>query len=333
MLITRTCPAPAGIDSGTHSSRVLIMNDSQALDAYSQIVTKVAAEAMPSLASLRVGRHGQTLPAGLGSAVALSADGYLVTAAHVVAAGPAGVAVFADGSESRFQLAGADPLSDLAVVQVENGGRPVSPGDADELRVGQLVVAIGSPLGFAGTVTAGVVSALGRALPVPGTGRVIEDVIQTDAALNPGNSGGALLDSRGRLVGINTAVAGAGLGLAVPFNHVTQGIIANLISRGAHTRAFLGVGGVGRRLSPVQSRAAGQTEAVEVLQITPGSPADRAGVRTGDWLLELAGTRLSEAGDLQRLLVGELVSRAVPLRILRGPRVIEKSVRPSKLQY
>jgi S1-C subfamily serine protease len=177
-------------DIGTHSSRVLVMSEQQALDAYSQIVTKVAAEAMPSLASLRVGRGRRNLPAGLGSAVVLSGDGYLVTAAHVVAAGSSGVAVFANGVESQFRLAGADPLSDLAVVQVEAGGAPVNTGDADELRVGQLVVAIGSPLGFAGTVTAGVVSALGRALPLPGNSRVIENVIQTDAALNPGNSGG-----------------------------------------------------------------------------------------------------------------------------------------------
>jgi S1-C subfamily serine protease len=308
------------------------MSDSAALDAYSQIVTQVAAGAMPALASLRVGGSGSRSMAGLGSAVALAPDGILVTAAHVVQAGSRGVAAFGDGTESPFRLLGADPLSDLAVVQVEARTQPIPTGNADDLQVGQLVVAIGSPLGFAGTVTAGVVSALGRALPIPQAGRVIENVIQTDAALNPGNSGGALLNSRGQLVGINTAVAGVGLGLAVPVNPATQIILGNLIRSGVHTRAFLGVAGIGRRLSHDLATLTGQDKAVEVLQVTPGSPADRAGLRTGDLVLALAGTRLHDAGDLQRLLVGETIRRELPLKFLRRGKLREATVRPAELR-
>ena len=309
------------------------MRDSQALDAYSQTVTKVTAAAMPSIASLRIGSTRGRGPVGLGSAVAITNDGYLLTAAHVVAGGPRGTAVFGDGTEAGFRLVGADPLSDLAVVHIDEATVSIARGNADDLQVGELVVAIGSPLGFSGTVTAGVVSALGRALPVPQLARVIENVIQTDAALNPGNSGGALLDGQAELVGINTAVAGVGLGLAVPFNSATQTIISNLISTGTHRRAFIGVAGVGRPLAPAAALSAGQDEAVEVMQVTPGSPADNAGVRSGDLILELAGVALKDTGDLQRLLVGEIIDRPVMLRLMRGRRVRELTVRPSQLRY
>jgi serine protease Do len=309
------------------------MRDSLALDAYSQVVTRVAAAAMPAIASLRVGTHGtRRSPVGLGSAVVITPDGYLVTAAHVVSASSRGSAVFSDGTEAQFTAIGADPLSDLAVVRVDVPTTGIPLGNADSLQVGQLVVAIGSPLGFTGTLTAGVVSALGRALPVPRSGRVIEKVIQTDAALNPGNSGGGLLDSSGELVGINTAVAGVGLGLAVPFNPTTQQIISNLMKHGKHTRAFFGVAGAGRLLAGSDAHLAGQARAVEVLQVTQGSPADFAGIRTGDLLLEVAGMQLTGAGDLQRVLVGELVRRSVPVKLLRRSRIQELVVRPSELQ-
>ena len=305
--------------------------DSQALDAYSQIVTKVAAAALPSLASLRI-MGTRRSPVGLGSAVALTGDGYLVTAAHVVANGARGVAVLGDGIEATFRPVGTDALSDLAVVRVDTGARAIPAGNADDLQVGQLVVAIGSPLGFAGTVTAGVVSSLGRALPVPQAGRVIENVIQTDAALNPGNSGGALLNSAGELVGINTAVAGVGLGLAVPFNPVTQRIITDLMRTGYHARAYLGVAGTSRRLPAASARAAGQNHAVEIMQVTPGSPADRAGLRPGDLLLELDGTPMNGPNDLQRLLVGDLIARQVLLKLLRDSRMQNVTVQPEQLR-
>src|SRR5581483_6760883 len=184
-----------------------------ALDAYSRVVTRVAEALLPSVASLRVGADGWAK--GSGSAVAISVAGFLVTSAHVVAGAARGSAAFGDGPEAPYHVTGPDRLSDLAVVRVTGRGlEPARLGDAGRLRVGQLVVAVGNPLGFAGSVSAGVVSALGRSLPTRG-GRVVDNVIQTDAALNPGNSGGALADGSGRVVGINTAVAGVGLGLAV----------------------------------------------------------------------------------------------------------------------
>src|SRR3984885_10574361 len=216
------------------------------LDAYSQVVTKVAAELTPKVASLRVPRPGGGAGEGLGSAVLFTGDGFLLTNAHVVGRAQGGTALFGDGTSAPFRVVGADPLSDLAVVRSAGDTPPPAElGEADELVVGQLVVAVGNPLGLAGSVTAGVVSALGRSLPTrDGRGavaRLVEDVIQTDAALNPGNSGGALADANARVVGINTAVAGIGLGLAVPINVTTRRIIGALMRDGRVRRAYLGV--------------------------------------------------------------------------------------------
>ena len=222
------------------------MEASHPLDAYSQIVSAVAERLTPKVASLRVPR-GQGPGRGrgqggesLGSAVVFTGDGFLLTNAHVVGKSTSGTASFSDGTSAPFRVVGADPLSDLAVLRA-NGPtpEPAELGEADKLVVGQLVVAVGNPLGLAGSVTAGVVSALGRSLPA--RDRVIEDVIQTDAALNPGNSGGALADADARVVGINTAVAGIGLGLAVPINDTTRRIIAALIQDGRVRRAYLGL--------------------------------------------------------------------------------------------
>ena len=203
------------------------------LDAYSQTVSAVAADLTGKVAAVRTGR-------GSGSAV-VTGDGILVTNAHVVGQARRGRADFVDGTQVEVAVVGTDPLSDLAVLRAVRGSLPppVALGDADGLVVGQLVVAVGNPLGLAGSVTAGVVSALGRALPTRSgaAGRVVEDVIQTDAALNPGNSGGALADSRARVVGINTAVAGVGLGLAVPVNATTRRIVATLLADGRVRRA------------------------------------------------------------------------------------------------
>src|SRR4051794_23453216 len=213
-----------------------------ALDAYSRIVTAVAAEVTQHVAALQVTtRDGR---GGAGSAVVVSADGLLLTNAHVVGQAAAGRAVFSDGSEADVDVVGADPLSDLAVVRARSATPPPAVlGNAETLRVGQLVVAVGNPLGLAGSVTAGVVSGLGRSLPTRDgrTARVVEDVIQTDAALNPGNSGGALADSSSRVVGINTAVAGWGLGLAVPMNDTSRRIIAALTDDGRVRRSYLGL--------------------------------------------------------------------------------------------
>ena len=259
------------------------MNSADPLDAYSRAVVGVAESLAPAVASLRVQRRTRRgrMPAGAGSGVTLTHDGFILTAAHVVA-GPAtgGRAAFTDGRELPFSVLGRDALSDLAIVRTEDGGlTPAKLGDADDLRVGQLVVAIGNPHGFEGSVTAGVVSALGRALPAPAgrrAARIIENVIQTDAALNPGSSGGALADGRGHVVGINTAVAGIGLGLAVPINPATRRIIGALMSEGRVRRAFVGVAGGPRPLPPRVRARWGDRTGVEVVEVVAGSPADRS---------------------------------------------------------
>jgi S1-C subfamily serine protease len=307
-----------------------------ALDAYSSIVTEVAKRLLPSVVSLRVtrGADGRRSYAGTGSAVVLSPDGFLLTSAHVVAGAVAGRATFSDGREVAFEVRGSDPLSDLAVVRVgPTDLHAARLGDADSLRIGQLVVAIGSPMGLAGSVTAGVVSALGRSFPTrAGTAmRIVENVIQTDAALNPGNSGGALADGRGRVVGINTAVAGVGLGLAVPINPTTQRIIAALLREGRFRRAFLGIAGGQRPLPPRFARSLGRDAAIEVAEVVPDSPAAKAGVGPGDVIVEVAGTPIQDAGDLQRLMVGEAVGRPMTLRALRRNEVVELTVTPMEL--
>src|ERR687883_947633 len=258
--------------------------DDEALDAYSRIVTTVAERLAPSVANLRVTRRTRrgAVPAGAGSGVVLTPDGFLLTSAHVVAgSGSGGRASFVDGRELRFEVVGADPFSDLAVLRADARDlKAAELGDAEHLRVGQLVVAIGNPNGFAGSVTAGVVSALGRSLPTRdgATSRVVDDVIQTDAALNPGNSGGALADGRGRVVGINTAVAGVGLGLAVPINEATRKIVGALMREGRYRRAYLGIAGGPRPLPPRLATRLGRDQGVEVVEVVEGSPASRAGL-------------------------------------------------------
>jgi S1-C subfamily serine protease len=289
---------------------------------------------MPSVASLRVTRAmGGWTAGGSGSAVAFTPDGYLVTSAHVVAGTDRGSAAFVDGSEREFRVIGRDPLSDLAVVRAEGEVVPAELGDAARLRVGQLVVAIGNPLGFAGSVTAGVVSALGRSLAARDgrSSRLVENVIQTDAALNPGNSGGALADSRGRVVGINTAVAGVGLGLAVPVDAATRAILAALMRDGRVRRAFLGVVGGSRPLPPVVAQRLGRRQALEVVQLLDGSPAASGGVRPGDLIVSLDGAPIGGVGDLQRLLVGDLVGRRVDVEVERDGRSLMLAVRPVEL--
>jgi serine protease Do len=312
--------------------------ETEALDAYSRAVMAVADRLAPSVASLRVMRRtrGGQMPAGAGSAVVLSPDGFLLTNAHVVGRSDIrGRATFGDGREERFEVLGRDPLSDLALLRSDGGDLvPAELGDAEQLRVGQLVVAIGNPNGLGGSVTAGVVSALGRSLPARSrrAGRIIDNVIQTDAALNPGNSGGALADSRARVVGINTAIAGIGLGLAVPINDATQRVIAGLMSDGRVRRAYLGIAG-GPRPVPPQARAAtGSTTSVEVVEVVEGGPADRAGIRPEDLILSVNGTRIERVEDLQRLMVADLIGSTVTVRLLRAGRLVELELRPAELQ-
>ncbi|HEV8547037.1 MAG TPA: trypsin-like peptidase domain-containing protein [Candidatus Limnocylindrales bacterium] len=310
------------------------VDDAEALDAYSLAVSTAAGLLIPSVASLRV-RSANGWGGGAGSAVAFTPDGYLLTSAHVVAVAAGGSATFVDGAEFEFEVVGRDPLSDLAVVRASGSGLAAAPlGDADRLRVGQLVVAIGNPLGFGGSVTAGVVSALGRSLAARDgrASRLVENVIQTDAALNPGNSGGALADSRGRVVGINTAVAGIGLGLAVPINAATRAIIAALMHEGRVRRAFLGVVGGTRPLRAALAERLGRRRGLEVVQLLDGSPASAAGVRAGDVIIELDGKPIEGVGDLQRVMVGEMVGRRVPVGVERDGRLLDLQVTPVELR-
>ena len=303
-------------------------DEEEALDAYSTSVIAVAERVVPSVAALRVGRSSERQ--GAGSAVVISPDGYLLTSAHVVARTDRGMATFPERGDIEFAVVGRDVLSDLAVVRAAATDLPgVELGDADALRVGQLVVAVGNPHGLAGSVTAGVVSALGRSLPAGG--RVVENVIQTDAALNPGNSGGALVDSRARLVGVNTALAGVGLGLAVPVNPTTLEIVGTLIRDGRVRRAYLGVVGGGRRLPPRRATELGQPGGVGVIEVAPGSPAERAGLEPTDTILEVDGVRTEDAGDLQRVMTSQVIGRTMTLRVLRGAQVVDVAVSPVEL--
>jgi S1-C subfamily serine protease len=280
----------------------------------------VAERLSPSIANLRVGRGG-------GSGVAITADGFMLTSAHVVAGRQRrGHASFADGRELAFDVVGTDPLSDLAVLRTSEGElAPAELGDAEALRVGQLVVAIGNPYGFAGSVTAGVVSALGRSLPTHSgsAARMIDNVIQTDAALNPGNSGGALADARGRVVGINTAVAGIGLGLAVPINTATRRIVAALMTDGRFRRAYLGLGLGNRPLPPRLARRLDRRGCVEVVEVAPDRPAERAGLRVGDLIVALDGTPVEDVSSLQRQMVSELIDVAVAVTVARNDELLE----------
>jgi S1-C subfamily serine protease len=305
------------------------------LDAYSQIVTGVAAELTGKVASLRVpqqgsGRGGESL----GSAVVYTSDGFLLTNAHVVGSAQSGTASFGDGTSAHFTTVGTDPLSDLAVLRAAGPTpSPATLGEADELVVGQLVVAVGNPLGLAGSVTAGVVSALGRSLPTRSgaAARLIEDVIQTDAALNPGNSGGALADSQARVVGINTAVAGVGLGLAVPVNATTRRIISTLMRDGKVRRAYLGLVSAPAPLPAQVQERFGRSSGLRVVEVVAGGPAARAGLRAGDLLLTAAGKPVEKAQDLQRLMFSEAIGRPLAITVMRNGALVDVIAQPSEL--
>jgi len=312
-----------------------VATEREALDAYSTTVTTVAQKVLPSVASLRVRRSSRSFEGGAGSGVVITGDGFLVTSAHVVAQAGAATASFLDGSEYELDVVGADALSDLAIARARASTlQPIQIGNADDLRVGQLVVAIGNPMGFSGSVTSGVVSGLGRSLATAdgnGHRRFIEDVIQTDAALNPGNSGGALADWRARLVGVNTAVAGQGLGLAVPINKTTQAILSALMRNGRVRRAYLGIAGGTRPLPPAIAQRLGRKAGVEVQEVVAGSPAAAASLRGGDIIVSVGEVAVAKAGDLQRLMVETKIGVRLPLTILRADRLVTIEVVPVEL--
>jgi len=296
------------------------------LDAYSRTVSEVAKTLTRHVASVAMRR-------GSGSAVVFTDEGHLLTNAHVVGSASHGEATYSDGEEAQFRVVGVDPLSDLAVLRAADAPEPATLGNADELVVGQLVVAVGSPLGLAGSVTAGVVSALGRSLPVTRgqAQRVIEDVIQTDAALNPGNSGGALADSHGHVVGINTAVAGFGLGLAVPINPTTRRIIDTLLVEGRVRRAYLGVVGVPAPLPDDVAARTGQRAGLRVIDVVPDGPAARAGLRKGDLVLTVAREQVHDAQGIQRQLFAEVIGTDLAVTVLRNGAMVDVYARPTEL--
>jgi S1-C subfamily serine protease len=315
--------------------------EDEALDAYSRVVTTVASRLSPSVANLQVWRRlgGRGRVEGGGSAVSITPDGFLLTSAHVVAGTDRGIATLTDGRELDIEIVGTDALSDLAVVRAAGSNLDAATlGDASRLRVGQLVVAIGNPFGFAGSVTAGVVSALGRSFPTRegSVTRVVENVIQTDAALHPGNSGGALADAGARLVGINTAVVGPGmgqgLGLAVPINPATRRIVAALMTEGRVRRAYVGIAGGPRPLPPRLAEQIGRHRGVEIVEVIPGSPASRAGIRSEDLLLDVDGQPVRGMDDLQRLMDSTVIGRHLTLRLHRGGRTFETSLTPVELR-
>jgi S1-C subfamily serine protease len=302
------------------------VSDSEALDAYSRTVSAVARMLTPHVASISLRR-------GSGSAVSFTAEGHLLTNAHVVGSHKHGTATFSDGSEADFEVIGADPLSDLAVIRARDTPEPADLGDSDLLVVGQLVVAVGSPMGLSGSVTAGVVSGLGRSLPVRQgqATRVIEDVIQTDAALNPGNSGGALADSRGKVVGINTAVAGYGLGLAVPINTTTRRIIDTLMVEGRVRRAYLGLVGIPAPLPDDVAERTGQRAGLRVIEVVSGGPSYQAGLRPGDLILTVDRDKVHNAQGIQRKLFAEVIGTDLAVTVLRNGAMVDVFARPVEL--
>jgi S1-C subfamily serine protease len=312
--------------------------ENEALDAYSRVVTTVAERLAKSVANLRVTRRTRNgrVPSGGGSAVVLTPDGFLLSNAHVVAGrGAGGRAAFVDGRELGFEVVGRDELSDLALLRADARDLTAATlGDAERLRVGQLVVAIGNPHGFAGSVTAGVISALGRSLParLGRQTRIIDNVIQTDAALNPGNSGGALVNGTGEVIGINTAVAGIGLGLAVPINAATRAIVGQLMSDGRVRRAYLGIAGGPRPLPPrARARRTGMTSAVEVVEVVSDSPAARGGLRAEDLIVAIDGEPTPSVDVVQRLMVADRIGETLDVDVVRDGRDVTLSVTPVEM--
>ncbi|MDQ5852223.1 MAG: trypsin-like peptidase domain-containing protein [Chloroflexota bacterium] len=320
-------PSPAGRLSQEEAEAVL--------DAYSEAVVTVAEKVGPAVVNIAAIHRGtQRTPRGpvpfeapgAGSGVIITPDGYILTNSHVVLSATRLEVTLADGRTLPAQLVGADPATDLAVIRVDVTGLPSAQlGDSDRLRVGQLVIAIGNPLGFQATVTAGVVSAVGRSLRSQ-SGRLIENIIQTDAALNPGNSGGPLVDSRGQVVGINTAIiqGAQGICFAVPVN-TARWVVGLLIKEGRVSRAFLGIAGEVRPLHARMVRQLGlSTRAgVGIVQVVPGSPAERAGLRPRDVILSLDDTPVSSSDEVHRFLTRARIGATVRVGILRDGQRLE----------
>ncbi len=323
-----------GQDQGISPAAAQTTGDGALLDAYSQAVVRAAEEVGPSVVNVEVrGRDGQRR--GSGSGFVITPDGFVLTNSHVVHGAERIEVILADGRHPDAQLVGDDPDTDLAVLRVYAPQlRPVRLGESGSLRVGQVAIAIGNPYGFQCTVTAGVVSALGRSFRAS-TGRLIDDVLQTDAALNPGNSGGPLVNSRGEVIGVNTAVILPAQGICFAIGVDTaKHVAAWLIKDGKIRRSYLGLGGqnvpLHRRL--VRHHQLPIASGILVIAIAPGGPAQRAGLREGDVLVAFKGQPVPTIDALHTLLTGEQIGLASPLTVLRGAEKLDLNVRPAESQ-
>ena len=311
------------------------LDDQELLDAYSQAVVSVVDHVGPSVVSIRTQARGQppARPGAAGSGFIISSDGYVLTNSHVVHETTGLEVSLTDGRRFAAALVGEDPGTDLALVQIDAPALPaVHLGQSARLRVGQLVIAIGNPFEFQSTVSAGVVSATGRSLRST-TGRLIDGIIQTDVALNPGNSGGPLVDSRGRVVGINTAVfaMAQGISFAVPIDTATA-VIPQLLARGRVVRAYLGFGGQSRQLDRRLVRALGlpYERAIEITSVEPGTPAAGAGLRDGDLVVAIDERPVQNVDDVHRLLGADAIGRPLRIGIVRAGRPLEVQVVPAE---
>jgi S1-C subfamily serine protease len=327
-----------GAGTAQGAAQATVRNDDELLDAYSEAVVGVADRVSPSVVNIEVGYRGQRGPGEMqssGSGFLFAPDGFILTNSHVVhGAGRIDVSLL-DGRRFRAESAGDDPGTDLAVIRIDAPNlAAVRLGDSQRVRVGQLVVAIGNPYGFQCTVTAGVVSALGRSLRSL-SGRLIDNVIQTDAALNPGNSGGPLVTSRGEVIGVNTAVISVAQGICFAIGiNTAKFVVASLLKHGRVRRSYIGVGGqnipIHRRVVRYHGLSAEKGVLIEFVE--PDSPAMRAGLRKGDIIVGFGGTNIAGIDELHKLLTEETVGTAFPLLVLRGAEKLFVNIVPEEVR-
>jgi len=324
-------PSEPANGNGPSAAAAPAATDGEALDAYSRAVVDVVERVGPAVVS--IGRMSKRGPAGAGSGVVFTPDGYVLTNAHVVAGSDALEVSFTDGTTSAARVVGVDHATDVAVVRTTSAAPAVAPfGDSSRLRVGQLVIAIGNPLGFSSTVSAGVVSALGRTMRSR-DGRAMEGIIQSDVALNPGNSGGPLVDSRGRVVGINTAIilGAQGISFSVPID-TAKWVVGELMTKGRVRRAWLGIAGQNRPVGRDLARKLGLSHwsGVEVTGLDERGPAARSGLRVGDIVVGLAELPVASIDDIHRALQDRQrrgVDAPFVLRVIRDRVLVDVSAR------
>jgi S1-C subfamily serine protease len=330
-------PRRRGSTAGSPEAQRAAEQDAELLDAYSRAVTRVAEEVGPSVVAINVRKNSArrgTGGEGAGSGVIVTPDGFVLTNNHVVEGSDSLEVSLTEGRSLQAQIVGTDPATDLAVIRIVDGSLPAAIlGDSDQLRVGQMVIAIGNPLGFQSTVSAGVISALGRSLRSQ-SGRLIDNVIQTDVALNPGNSGGPLVDSRGRVIGINTAMIymAQGISFSIPIN-TARWVVSELVIHGRVRRAYLGIGAqprpVNRRLQYHLDLKA--STVVEVASIEPGGPAARAGLQKSDLIFAAGGQQVASVDDLHRVLSRWPAGTAMELDLLRSGTTMHLRITPKEV--